>query len=112
MKMQSVLGAVLAASIMTVGTIVAVAAEPDTSAYSFRVGKEGRPADTVPYAGINYEGGEQGDTSAYGFRAGKADRPDDGSSYAGVNYEGGEQGDTSAYSFRTGRAGKPWAAAE
>ena len=46
------------------------AAKLDDSSYGFQVGKEGRTEIAAPYAGKNYEGGEQGDTSAYSFRQG------------------------------------------
>lgn len=108
MKFNRMFSIVLAASFAMAGAVSAMAAEPDLSSYGFQAGKIGRTAEAAPYAGMNYEGGEQGDTSAYSYLTGKAGREEDGSSYAGMNYEGGEQGDTSAYQFRVGRIGKPW----
>ena len=109
MKHNRIFATVLAAAvIMTSAVTGASAAGADHSTYGFQAGKEGRTAQAAPYAGMNYEGGEQGDTSAYGYRSGKEDRIKDDHSYSGMDYAGGEQGDTSAYSFRTGRTGKPW----
>lgn len=109
MKGTRIFATVLAASIiMTTAVAGASAAGADHSAYGFQAGKEGRTVQAAPYAGMNYEGGEQGDTSAYGYLAGKEGRIDDGRSYAGKDYAGGEQGDTSTYGFRAGRMDKPW----
>lgn len=112
MKLNRVLGVVLATSFMAVSATSVAAAEPDRSAYSFQAGKAGRIAEATPYAGMNYEGGERGDTSSYGYLTGKEGRAEEVAPYAGANHEGGEQEDTSAYSFRTGRVGKPWDTAE
>ncbi len=75
MKMNRVVGAILAASFMVVSATSVSAAEPDRSAYGYLAGKEGRTEEAAPYAGMNYEGGEQGDTSAYSFRAGRIGKP-------------------------------------
>lgn len=91
MKLNRILGAALVSALMVT---TAAAAAPD---YSFQIGKLGRTPSTVPYAGMNYEGGEQGDTSAYTFRIGKAGRGD-----------GSAENAPADYSFRAGRIGKPW----
>lgn len=75
MKMQRILGTALTAALALTVSASAMAAAPDTSAYSFRAGKEGRTETSAPYAGMNYAGGEQGDTSAYSFRAGRLGKP-------------------------------------
>lgn len=108
MKTKRIFGIALAATLMLTVSANAAAIGRDTSSYGFHAGKAGRSEDAAPYAGMNYEGGEQSDTSAYSYLAGKTGRTDDAAPYAGMNYEGGEQGDTSAYSFRAGRGGKPW----
>lgn len=112
MKFKRIFGVTLTAALMLTVSANALALGRDTSNYGFQAGKAGRTEDAAPYAGMNYEGGEQGDTSAYGYLAGKEGRTEESAPYAGMNYEGGEQGDTSAYSFRTGRIGKPWSAVE
>lgn len=64
MKMNRVLGAVLAVSFMVVSATSVSAAELDRSAYGYLTGKEGRTGEAVPYAGMNYEVGEQGAPTA------------------------------------------------
>ena len=107
MKLVRWMGIVLAA-VLALTVFAWAVPGPEAAGYGYLAGKEGRTEEGAPYAGMNYEGGEQGDTSGYGYLAGKEGRTEKAAPYAGRNYEGGEQGDTSAYSFRTGRVGKPW----
>ena len=113
MKHNHIFAAAIATALMmTAAVSSATAAGADHSAYGFQIGKGGRTTQAAPYAGMNYEGGEQGDTSSYGYRIGKVGRTEDGRAYVGMDYAGGEQGDISAYSFQAGRAGKPWNSAK
>lgn len=109
MKLKRAFGVALSAGLIAAIITVAAAAAPDTWAYGFQAGKADRAAaPPSAYAGMDYEGDEQGDTSAYGYLAGKSGRTGEVAPYAGMNFEGGEQGDTSTYSYQTGRIGKPW----
>lgn len=106
MKFKRIFGVTLTAALMLTVTANAAAIGRDTSGYSFQAGKADKTEATVPYAGMNFEGGEQGDTSAYGYLAGKEGRTEEAAPYAGMNYEGGEQGDTSTYGYWAGKEGR------
>ena len=75
MKVKRILGAALAAALALAVPATAAAASSDPSGYGFQAGKLGRTEESIPYAGMNYEGGEQGDNSAYSFRAGRVGKP-------------------------------------
>ena len=76
MKHNHIFAAAIATALMmTAAVSSATAAGVDHSAYGFQIGKAGRTTQAAPYAGMNYEGGEQGDISAYSFQAGRAGKP-------------------------------------
>ena len=62
MKVKRILGAALAAALALAVSATAAAASSDPSGYGFQAGKLGRTEESIPYAGMNYEGGEQGET--------------------------------------------------
>lgn len=75
MKFKRIFGAVLVVVTVLTASANAAASGQDTSDYSFHAGKVGRTEESTPYAGMDYEGGEQGDTSAYSFRMGRVGKP-------------------------------------
>lgn len=75
MKFKQIFGAVLVVVTVLTASANAAVSGRDTSGYSFHTGKAGRTEESTPYAGMDYEGGEQGDTSAYSFRMGRVGKP-------------------------------------
>lgn len=75
MKFNRVFGAVLATVMAVTSITSSAAAKPDNLAYAYQAEKAGQTEDAAPYAGMNYEGGEQGDTSSYSYQASRIGKP-------------------------------------
>lgn len=71
MKFSKLFGAILTAALITTICASAAADEP----YSYLAGKADHTGPSLPYAGILYEGGEQGNTSDYSFKLAQIGKP-------------------------------------